>query len=121
MGTRTRNIVANVYATASFGMKIRIEKVGGNRKGRAVSSCRHLGLSKEEKMGFRRGEVVFHRRKIRAKTANVTKMSEEKVGGSIRTPRVHSQGSVRPGDICGPPPVGDSEAICCRAILNFEF
>ena len=88
VGTRTSNIIAYIYATASFGLKVSIEKVGGNRIGRAVSSCRHLGLSEEEKLRFRRGEVVFHRKEIRTKATNVTEINIEKVRGSIKTPLV---------------------------------
>ena len=106
VGTRASNIIAHVYATASFGLKIRIEKVGGNRKGRAVSSCRHLGLSEEEKMRFRRGEVVFHRREIRGKATNVTEIDIEKVRGCIKTPLVCNIRSIRPADVCGPRPRG---------------
>ena len=45
---------------------MRIEKVGGNRKGATVSCLRHLSFSEEKKMRFRRGEVVLYRLKIRS-------------------------------------------------------
>merc|ERR1712035_108437 len=75
--TRASNVVADVNATASFGLKMGIEKVGGNRKGTAVSNHRNLCFSEEEKMRFSRGEVVFHRLEIRSKTANVGDVNEE--------------------------------------------
>ena len=34
---RASNVVIHICATASFGFKMRIEKVGGNREGVAVS------------------------------------------------------------------------------------
>ena len=74
MGTRTRDITANISAAASFGSKSRIENVRGHRIGIAVSSLRHLCLGEEKKMRFRRGEVVFHRWEIGTKTANVTEV-----------------------------------------------
>ena len=40
--TRASFVVADINATSSFGTKIRIEKVGGNRKGVTVSCLRHL-------------------------------------------------------------------------------
>ena len=43
---------------------MRIEKVGGNRKGATVGGLRHLCFG-EKKMRFSRGEVVFYRLKIR--------------------------------------------------------
>ena len=36
------NVVTYIYSTASFGLNMRIEKVGGNRKGTTVSSQRQL-------------------------------------------------------------------------------
>ena len=42
VGTRASNVIAYVDATASFGLKLRIEKVRGNRIGTAISSLRHL-------------------------------------------------------------------------------
>ena len=51
--TRASYVIAHIYATASFGLKIRIEKVGGNRKGVAVSRHRHLSFSEEKKRRFR--------------------------------------------------------------------
>ena len=45
-------------ATVSFRSKMRIEKVGRDGVGTAVSSLRQLGLG-EEKMRFRGREVVF--------------------------------------------------------------
>jgi len=35
---------------------------------------------------FGGGEVVFHRMKVRSKTANVAEVDKEKVGGVIKTP-----------------------------------
>ena len=88
MGTRASHVVAYVYATASFSLKMRIEKVGGNRKRTAVSCHRHLSFGEEEKMRLRGGEVMIHRLEIRSKTANVAEVNVEKFGGSIKTPVV---------------------------------
>ena len=88
MGTRASYVVAHIYATSSFGLKLRIEKVRGNRKKIAVSCHRHLCFSKEEKMRFRGGEVMIHRLEIRSKAANVAEVNIEKVRGSIKTPVV---------------------------------
>ena len=60
---------------------MRIEKVGGNRKGTTVSCLRHLCFSEGKKMRFSRGEVVFYRLKIRSKTANVVEVDREKCEG----------------------------------------
>ena len=38
MGMLASNVVTHKYSTASFGLKMRIEKVGGNREMAAVSS-----------------------------------------------------------------------------------
>ena len=53
---------------------MRIEIVGGNRKGSAVSVHRHLCFGEEEKMRFRGGEVMFHRLKIRTEATNVAEI-----------------------------------------------
>ena len=42
VGTRASDVVACINATSSFGVKSRIEIVGGNRIGAAVSSLRQL-------------------------------------------------------------------------------
>ena len=65
-------------------MKLRIEKVGGNRKGVTVSCLRHLCFS-EKKMRFSGGEVVFYRLKIRSKNANVAVDDREKCEGVVKT------------------------------------
>ena len=79
--------MANIDVTSSFGKRMRIEKVGVNRKGATVSCLRHLCFSEEKKMGFSRGEVVFYRLKIRSKTANVA-VDREKCEGGVKTLRV---------------------------------
>merc|ERR1712035_255610 len=53
--TRASDVVADIYATASFGLKMSIEKVRGNRKGSAISSHRHLSFGEEKKMRFSGG------------------------------------------------------------------
>ena len=88
MGTRASNIVAYIYTTSSFGLKLRIEKVGGDREGTAVSCLRHLSFGEEEKVRLRGGEVMIRRLEIRSKTSNVAEIDVEKVGGSIKTPVV---------------------------------
>ena len=120
MGTRASDVVAHVGATSSFGLTFRIEVVGGNRVEIAVSSLRNLCFGKEEKVRFRGGEMMFHRMKIRAKTANVAEIEKKEVRGVIKTPLGSAaRRGVLPGGICGPPPVGDSEAWCMCAILKF--
>ena len=101
-------------------MKVRIENVGGNRKGATVSCLRHLCFS-EEKMRFSGGQVVFYKLKIRLKTANVAKVDGEKCEGCVKTLRVDTGRAVRPGDICGPLPRGDSEAGVGVAIFKNNF
>ena len=56
MGTRASLFIDT---TSSFGTKMRIEKVGRNRKGTTVSCLRHLCFGEEKNMGFSREEVVF--------------------------------------------------------------
>ena len=75
MGTRASYVVAHIGATTSFEAKMRIEKVGGNRKGATVSCLRHLCFSEEKKMRFSGGEVVFYRLKIRSKATNVAEIN----------------------------------------------
>lgn len=77
VGTRASYVVAYIHATASFGAKMRIEIVGGNRIGAAVSSLRQLSFGEKKKMRFSRGEMVFHRLEVRAKTANVAEINVE--------------------------------------------
>lgn len=52
------------FRTASFSLKMRLEKVRWNRKRATVSCHRHLRLSKEKKMKFKGGEVIVHRLEI---------------------------------------------------------
>ena len=61
---------------------MRIEKLGGNRKGATVSCIRHLCFN-EEKMRFSGGKVVFYRFKIRSKTANVAEVDGDKCEGGV--------------------------------------
>jgi len=106
------DIVAYIDATSNFSLKIRIEKVGGDRIRTAVSSPRHLCLSEEETVRLRGGEVMFHRLEISSETAYVVEVNIEKVGGGIWTPLVVTLRLVRPEDISpdGDPKAG-SEAI----------
>ena len=67
MGTRAGNVVVHISATSTFEAEMRIEKVGGNRKGATVSCLRHLCFSEEKKMRFSRGEVAFYGLKIISK------------------------------------------------------
>lgn len=102
MGTRARYVV-HINATSSFEMKMRMEKVGGNRKRVPTVSClRHVCLSEEE-MRSSREEVVIFRLKIRSKIANVVKGNGEKVKGGVKTLffRVDTSRAVPPGDIFG--------------------
>ncbi|MPC18792.1 hypothetical protein E2C01_011686 [Portunus trituberculatus] len=63
---------------------MRIEK-GGNREEATVTCLRQLCFGEEKKMRFSKGEVVFHRLKIRSKTVNVAEVNEEKVEGGVKT------------------------------------
>ena len=83
---------------------MRIEIVGGNRIGAAVSSLRQLSFGEKKKMRFSRGEMVFHRLEIRVKTAYVAEVKTESVCGSTKTSLVVTRRVVRPGDIYGPLP-----------------
>ena len=71
VGTRASDVVGYINANSSFGMKFRIEVVGGNRVKVAISIPRHLHFGEEEKMRISRGEMVFHRIEIRTEVANV--------------------------------------------------
>ncbi|MPC53663.1 hypothetical protein E2C01_047561 [Portunus trituberculatus] len=73
-----------LLCTSSFGMKMRIEKVGGNREGATVSCLRQLCVGEEKKMRFSRGEVVFHRLKIRSKTAMLNPALSEEAQPALR-------------------------------------
>ena len=44
VGTRASDIAVYTVATTSFGLKLRIEKVRGNKITAAVSSLRHLSV-----------------------------------------------------------------------------
>ena len=88
MSTRASYIVTYIYATSSFGLKLRIENVGGNRVRTAVSCHRYLSFGEEEKVRLRGGEVMLHRLEVRSKAANVAEVNVEKVRGSIKTPEV---------------------------------
>ena len=45
VNTRASNVITHICATASFGLKMRIKKVRGNRERAAVSSHRRLCFS----------------------------------------------------------------------------
>lgn len=62
-------------------MKIKIEKIEGNRKEATVRGIRNQSFGEEIKMEFSGKEVVFYRLKIRSLTVNVTKVKEEPVEG----------------------------------------
>ena len=78
MGTRANNVVTDICATFSYGLKMRIEKVGGIRKGAAVSSLRQLCFSWEEKMTFCGEEMMFHMLEVRSKSMNVAEIKRKK-------------------------------------------
>lgn len=57
VGTRASLVVVYILdATSSSGLKMRIEKVAGNRKGITVICLRHLYFGEEKKIWFRRGD-----------------------------------------------------------------
>ncbi|MPC84928.1 hypothetical protein E2C01_079682 [Portunus trituberculatus] len=99
MSMRASQVIAHKDPTSSFGIKMRIEEVGGNRKRVTVSCLRHLYFGKKKKMRFSRGEIVFYR----SKTANV-EVKEVKVDGDVRTLMVNTEKAVQPGDINDPLP-----------------
>ncbi|MPC82473.1 hypothetical protein E2C01_077142 [Portunus trituberculatus] len=111
----------HIDPTSSFGMKMRIEKVGGNREGDTVSCLRQLCFSEKKKMRFSKGEMVFYRLKIRSKTVNVAEIDVEKVEGGVKAFGVIIKKGVRPGDIFGPSPEGDSEALTGVPIFLYNF
>ncbi|MPC46954.1 hypothetical protein E2C01_040686 [Portunus trituberculatus] len=88
----------------SFGTKMKMEKVGGNREGATVSCFRQLCFCEEKKMRFSRGEVVFHRLKIRCKTVSVAEVNVEKVEGGVKTFGVVIKRGVQSRDISSPLP-----------------
>ena len=105
MGTRASDVITYIDATSSFGVKFRIEKVGGDRIEGAISSHRNLSFSEEKKVRFRGGEVMLHRMEVRSKSADVAEMDRERVRGVIRTPcRAVAWSGVWTGDISGPLP-----------------
>ena len=120
MGTGASYVVAHIDATSSFEAEMRIEKVGGNRKGPAISCHRHLSLGEEKKMRFSRGEVVFYRLEIRSKATNVAEVNEEIVEGGAKTLGVDTRGAVRPGGIYGPLPRRGLRGWCWSRHINFE-
>ena len=112
MDTRASNVITHICTTARFGLKMRIEKVRGNREGTAVSSHRQLCFSWEEKMMFSGGEMVFHRLEIRSKATNVTL---EEVS---RHPSSSAEGQSDLGTFVVPSPDENSEAGFLVAILK---
>ncbi len=124
VGTRASNVVAYIDTTSSFGVKFRMEKVGGNRIEVAVSSHRNLSFSEEKKVRFRGGEVMLHRVEIRAKAPNVAEMNRERAGGGIRTScGVVTWSEAWSGDISGPLPRRGLRGTIIRRhfFINFEF
>ena len=119
VGTRASYIAAYVDTTASFRLNMRIEKEGGNGVRAAVSSLRQLDLGEEKKMRFTGGEVVFHRLKIRSKTANVADINVERVRGGINTLAVAIERVSVLGTFLVPSPDRDSEAACVFTILIY--
>ncbi len=114
--SRTRDVAAYIDATSSFGLKLRIEIIGGNRIEVAVSSPRNLCFGDEEKMRFSGGEMVLHRMKIRTETANVAENYQKKVREFVRTPlRSAAKKEILPGGIFAPPPprLGLRDMKCC--------
>ncbi len=79
MEQRASNVIAYIYATACFGVKFRIEKVGGKRIEFAVSSPRNLSFSEENKVRFRGGEVMLQGMEVREKAAYVEEMDRERI------------------------------------------
>ena len=88
---------------------MRIEIVGGNRKGVTVSCFRHLCFREEKKM-FSEGEVVFYRLKIKLKTANVAEVDRKNVKGVSRHLGSLSEEQSDLGTFTVPFPEGDYEA-----------
>ncbi|MPC95543.1 hypothetical protein E2C01_090759 [Portunus trituberculatus] len=106
---RASQVAVHIDTTSSFGTKMRIEKVGGNRKGATISSLRQLCFS-EEKMRFSRGEVVFYRLEITSKTVYVAEVNEVKVEGGVKTFRSLPDEQSNLGTFLVPSPERDSEA-----------
>ena len=68
---RVSQVIVHIRTTSSFGRKMKIENIVGNRKGATVFYFKHLCFSKERLMRFSRGNVVFFRVKISSKTPKV--------------------------------------------------
>lgn len=84
--TRTSDVAANIGTSPSFGLKTRIEIVEMNRTEITVNSVRDMLFCSKEKLRFSEGKMVSHRMEIRMECSNITKVSEEKVGGALKTP-----------------------------------
>ncbi|MPC15541.1 hypothetical protein E2C01_008337 [Portunus trituberculatus] len=97
---------------------MRIEK-GGNKKAATVSCLRLLCFGGEKKMRFSRGEVVFHRLKVRSKTVNVAEVNEEKVEGGVWHFGSLPEEQSDLGTFLVPSPEEDSEAGLGVAIFQF--
>lgn len=77
-----------LHPITSFGLKMRVECVEGNRKG-LLSVTTRTGFSEVEKMKRRGEEVRFHRLEIRQiYTKNVSEVNTEKVGEGAETPQI---------------------------------
>ena len=95
---------------------MRIDIVGGKRKGVTVSCLRHLCFSEEKKMKFS-GEVVFYILKITSKTTNVAEVDRKKWGMSRHLGAISEEQSDL-GTFMVPSPEGDSEAGVGVAIFS---
>ena len=121
MGTRASNVVTHIYATVSFELKMRIEKVGGNRKGSAVSSHRQLYFNLEEKMRFSGGKMVSTYWKLDLTPRMLQKSRIKMLEEVSRHPRSSAEGQYDLGTFVVPFSDGDSEAGCGEAIFKLRF
>ena len=83
VATRASHVVPQIDVTSTFGTKLRIEKVGGSKKGANLSCLRHSCFI-EEKIRFSRGKLVFYRLKVSFKTDSIAEVNEDKVVGGMR-------------------------------------
>ena len=100
---------------------MRIEKVGGDRKGVTVRCLRHLCFSEEKRLRCSEGEVMLYRWKIRLKTANVAEVEREKYEGVSKHLGSIPEEPSDLGTFMVPSKEEDSEAGVAVAIFSKNF
>ena len=99
---------------------MRLEIVGGSRKGFTVSFLRHLCLGEENNMRFSRGYIVVYRLKVRSKTTNVAEINEENIEAISRHLRSIPEEHSDPRAFMAPSQEGTSEIGVGIVMFYFE-